>query len=270
MNILFCGNDRIFDGILIALLSIIKYYKGRLDVYIMTANLQNMRDDYAPISWQQARMIENVISSVCGESRVFLIDKTGVFKNDIAECVNKDTVYTPYSMLRLYADDILVNRLLYLDADVVACDDIEPLYNMDISGFEMAGVRDFLGKWFIEYNYMNTGVLLFDMPQCRKDGLFKKARQMCHNRKMFFPDQTSLNRMCRKKLFLHDKYHEQKCYRPGTVIQHFCKSLRLFPYIHTVNVKPWEIERLHSVYKLYAHDDVLDRYVKIKSAFKQL
>ena len=61
MNILFCGNDRIFDGILIALLSIIKYYKGRLDVYIMTANLQNMRDDYAPISWQQARMIENVI-----------------------------------------------------------------------------------------------------------------------------------------------------------------------------------------------------------------
>ena len=78
MNILFCGNDRAFDGILIALLSIIKYYKGRLDVYIMTANLQYMRDDYAPLSWQQARMIENVISSVCGDSRVFLIDKTGI------------------------------------------------------------------------------------------------------------------------------------------------------------------------------------------------
>ena len=46
----------------------------------------------------------------------------------------------PYSMLRLYADDILVNRLLYLDADVVACDDIEPLYNMGISDFEIAGV----------------------------------------------------------------------------------------------------------------------------------
>ena len=87
---------------------------------------------------------------------------------------------------------------------------------------------------------------------------------------MFFPDQTSLNRLCRKKLFLNEKYNQQKRYRPGTVIQHFCKSLRLFPYIHTVNVKPWEIERLHSVYKLYAHDDVLKQYEKIKAAFTQL
>ena len=39
-----------------------------------------------------------------------------------------------------------MNRLLYLDADVVACDDIEPLYNMGISDFEIAGVRDFSGN----------------------------------------------------------------------------------------------------------------------------
>ena len=179
MNILFCGNSRAFDGILIAVLSITKYYKGELNIYIFTAGLENMREDYTPICWQQARIIENIVTGVCPQSHVLLIDKTQDFKNELAGWVNKDTVYTPYSMLRLYADDILVNRLLYLDADVVACDDIEPLYNMGISDFEIAGVRDFLGKWFIEYNYMNTGVLLFNMPRCRKNGLFKNARKMC-------------------------------------------------------------------------------------------
>ena len=161
-----------------------------------------------------------------------------------------------------------MNRLLYLDADVVACDDIEPLYNMGISDFEIAGVRDFLGKWFIEYNYMNTGVLLFNMPRCRKNGLFKNARKMCRERKMFFPDQTALNRVCKNKLFLPEKYNEQKRYRPNTVLQHFCKSLRIFPYIHTVNVKPWEIEKLHSIYKLHAHDGILEQYERIKNIIR--
>lgn len=267
MNILFCGNSRAFDGILIAVLSIIKYYKGELVIYIMTADLRNMREDYAPVSWQQARLLEDVISCVCRESRAFLIDKTNVFRAEIAGWANRDTIYTPYSMLRLYADDIPVNKILYLDADVVVCDDIERLYNMDISEFELAGVRDFLGRWFIEYNYMNTGVLLFNMPECRRSKLFKRARRMCRDRKMFFPDQTALNHVCKNKLFLPEKYNEQKRYRPNTVLQHFCKSLRIFPYIHTVNVKPWEIEKLHSIYKLHAHDEILEQYEKIKNAF---
>ena len=54
MNILFCGNSRAFDGILIAVLSITKYYKGELNIYIFTAGLENMREDYTPICWQQA------------------------------------------------------------------------------------------------------------------------------------------------------------------------------------------------------------------------
>ena len=58
MNILFCGNSRAFDGILIAVLSITKYYKGELNIYIFTAELENMREDYTPICWQQARIIE--------------------------------------------------------------------------------------------------------------------------------------------------------------------------------------------------------------------
>lgn len=266
MNILFCGNARAFDGILIAVLSIIKHYKGQLNIYLMTANLQDMNEAYAPICWQQARLLEDVVSMVCPDSRVLLIDMTMVMRRELPDWVNRDTVYTPYSLLRLYADSIPINRLLYLDADVVACRNIEVLYNTDIENYELAGVRDFLGKWFIGHNYINTGVLLLNLEKCRESALLERARIMCRYKKLFFPDQTAINLLCTKKCFLPAKYNEQKRYRPNTVIQHFCKSLRIFPYIHTVNVKPWEIEKLHSVYRLHAHDEVLKQYEAVKRA----
>lgn len=266
MNILFCGNRYVFDGILIAVLSIIKHYKGALNIYLMTANLQDMREDYRPVCWQQARLLEDVAACACADSRVRLYDMTMTVREDMNRWVNKESVYTPYAMLRLYADRLPVDKLLYLDADVIACGDIKPLYDTDIERYEVAGVRDFLGKWFIGHNYMNTGVLLLNMGKCRKNRLFERARQMCRDRKMAFPDQTALNRLCSAKLFLPCRYNEQKRYRPGTVIQHFCKSLRIFPYIHTVNVKPWEIDRLHRVYRIHVHDEVLEKYKRIKNA----
>lgn len=264
MNILFCGNSRAFDGILIAVLSIIKYYKGQLNIYIMTANLQDMNEAYTPICWQQARLLEDIASMVCSESRVILIDKTMTMRAELDDWVNKNTVYTPYSLLRLYADTLPVDRVLYLDADVVACGSIEALYGTDIEKHELAGVRDFLGKWFIGHNYINTGVLLINLKKCRESGVLERARIMCRYKKLFFPDQTAINLLCREKCFLPAKYNEQKRYRPDTVIQHFCKSLRIFPYVHTVNVKPWEVDKLHSVYRLHAHDEVLKQYEAIK------
>lgn len=264
MNILFCGNSRAFDGILIAVLSIIKYYKWQLNIYIMTANLQDMNEAYTPICWQQARLLEDIASMVCSESRVILIDKTMTMRAELDDWVNKNTVYTPYSLLRLYADTLPVDRVLYLDADVVACGSIEVLYETDIEKHELAGVRDFLGKWFIGHNYINTGVLLINLKKCRESGVLERARIMCRYKKLFFPDQTAINLLCREKCFLPAKYNEQKRYRPDTVIQHFCKSLRIFPYVHTVNVKPWEVDKLHSVYRLHAHDEVLKQYEAIK------
>lgn len=48
--------------------------------------------------------------------------------------------------------------------------------------------------------------------------------------------------------------------RKDTVIRHFSKSIRWLPFYHTVNVKPWEIDRLHTIYHTYEFDDVLAEY----------
>jgi lipopolysaccharide biosynthesis glycosyltransferase len=108
---------------------------------------------------------------------------------------------------------------------------------------------------------MNAGVLLFNLAEVRKTGLFKKAREMCNNKKMAFPDQTALNKLNKKKYFLPRCYNEQYKLRKDTVIQHFSKSIRFFPFYHTVNIKPWQVDKIHDVYHLNAYDGVLYEYL---------
>ena len=76
---------------------------------------------------------------------------------------------------------------------------------------KLHGSLDYYGKWFfknkkIKFNYINSGVLLLNMKKIRETGLFKKAREMCQNKKMFMPDQSSLNKLSVVKSY--SKHHE--------------------------------------------------------------
>ena len=123
---------------------------------------------------------------------------------------------------------------------------------------KLHGSLDYYGKWFfknkkIKFNYINSGVLLLNLKKIRETGLFKKAREMCQNKKMFMPDQSSLN-----KLSVGKKIEKRK-YKKDTVFQHFTTSFRLLPFFHKVTIKPWDIERVHKGLKIFEYDDILER-----------
>ena len=147
-----------------------------------------------------------------------------------------------------------------MDTDTIAHGNIESIFDIDISEYEMAGCIDYLGKWFISMNYMNAGILYLNMAKIRETRVFERARDLCATKKMWFPDQTALHRLIQKKKFISTRYNEQRRLHKDTVLQHFCKSIRLLPFYHTVNVKPWETERMHRIYKLYEYDDLLTDY----------
>lgn len=272
LNLLYCGNDKVFDGMMVSLLSIIKYTKEPLGVYVLTMDLREVDENNIPVSAKQVDFLDKLIQQVNSESRVYLIDITEVFRKEMADSINIMSSYTPYTLVRLFADDIpeLPDNILYLDTDTIASDSIEPIFETDMNGIEFAGVIDYLGKWFIRYNYMNAGVLYLNMPQIRETGVFKKARQMCRNKKMWFPDQTALNRCVKKKKFLSTRYNEQRMIHKNTCIRHFCKTLRLFPYFHTINIKPWQIDQMHDVFHIFMYDDILNEYTKQKKIYEEL
>lgn len=262
INLLYCGNEKVFDGLLISLLSIIRHTSAPVHAYIMTMDLTDRDTRYTPITQAETDYLDKMLREANPQSSASRIDATEIFIQSMGQSVNLNTSYTPYTLLRLCADSIpeIPDRILYLDTDTVANRDISLLWDTDVSAYELAGVKDYLGKWFIRYNYINAGVLYLNMEEIRRTGLFVRARRMCNERKMGFPDQSAINSLATAKLYLPSIFNEQHAYCPETVIQHFSKSIRWLPIFHTINVKPWQVEEVHRRLRLHAYDDILEDY----------
>lgn len=136
------------------------------------------------------------------------------------------------------------------------------------------GSLDYYGKWFfknkkIKFNYINSGVLLLNLEKIRQTKLFKRAREMCKEKKMFMPDQSSINKLSVGKKIEQRKYNEQRRLKKDTVFQHFTTSFRLLPFFHKVTIKPWNIDKVHKKLKIFEYDDILYGYTSIQKEIKE-
>ena len=270
MNILYCGDKGIERGVLVSILSLLKHNKTQLSIYILTINYE----DTKAFSTKSAKFLDELAKKTNPKNFVKLIDATDVFARNLP-AKNMNTYFTPCSMLRLYIDKIpeiaKLDRVLYLDYDVVCRGDLKEFYNTDLVEYEAAGALDIYGKWFYHYNgifrqdYMNSGVMLFNMPECIKSGIFKKTTKLCVERKMMLADQAALNKVITNRKLMPRKYNEQgERPKSDTVLHHFSNNFKFWPYFHVQKVKPFEVEKIHKILKIYEYDDLLDEYNKLK------
>jgi lipopolysaccharide biosynthesis glycosyltransferase len=123
----------------------------------------------------------------------------------------------------------------------------------------------------IKRDYINAGMLLFNMKKIAETKLLEKAREKIRNKKMLFADQDAIYWSTTKKLLLPGKFNEQRSFKkPDTVICHFCKRLLWLPYPHTENFKQWQIDEIHNVLKCYAFDEDLNEYKEWKNKYETI
>lgn len=116
--------------------------------------------------------------------------------------------YTYEIYYRLLASELLpdnVDRVLWLDADIIVKDDISALYYADFEDNYLIVCEDLLVnkehiKKFIdvnatEYKYFNSGVIVFNLKKIRQDNMQKKIFEFMMNNisKLEMPDQDALN-----------------------------------------------------------------------------
>jgi glycosyltransferase family 8 len=270
MNILLCGNEKVFDGALSELISITNKTKEDVKCYIFTMDLSRIKPEYTSIKDEQIEFLNKVVKSKNLRNSVEKVDVTEIYEKEFGYCKNENAYCTPYTLLRLLADLIpgIPDKILYLDIDMMAGDDISKLYNIDITDYEYAAVKEKYGSVFIWPDYINAGMLLLNMKKIKETGLLKKARELIKNKKLLFADQSAIYYSTVKKLLLPRIYNEQsKFNKKDTVICHFCKRLLWTPYPHTENYKQWQIEEVHKVLKCYAFDEDLNEYKKLKEKF---
>ncbi len=299
MNILYCGDTGIFDGVLISILSLIRNRRKQFDgkkmremtssnagrianetaevsdrpvfqIYIMTIEYENVK----PFTKKQAKMLDELVKKENSRNFVKLIDATEVFVQNLPE-KNMGTYFTPCAMLRLYMDKVpelaRLERILYLDYDVVARGDISEFYNTDLTGVEVAGVLDIYGRRWYHYrglfkqDYMNSGVMLFNLKECKKTGMFEKAAKICAEKWMLLPDQSALNRAIDRRKLMPRKFNEQEERpREDTVLHHFSNNFKFWPYFRVQKVKPFEVEKVQKVLKITEYNGILEEYQLIK------
>lgn len=170
--------------------------------------------------------------------------------------------------LRLALPTLLpeVDRILYLDADVLVRESLLPLWEVPLKGQILAAVKGAVNlseKWQwnserpywhllseMKGGYINAGVTLLNLAEVRKRGLQKRWNELAGER-LYYQDQDILNITCQKAIaYLPPKYNRLaylsaedygQFAMEGIFTQEECTQAQEHPaIIHYAGDKPWK------------------------------
>lgn len=121
---------------------------------------------------------------------------------------NYDTTFTYMSLTRLLFAKMFptLDRILYLDVDTIVNANIEGLFEIDMVGQAVAGVKD---KGIQEQDYINAGVMLMNLDYIRAFELDDQMITLLNSKHRYlYPDQDVMNLVCKgKKHILPEEYN---------------------------------------------------------------
>lgn len=268
IEVLFCGNSGVFDGVLTAMLSILRRTSAKepFRFTIYTAELTRIKPAYTAISQVQSSFLDSVAKEYNSGNSVVRVDVTPLYEAEFGGCINELCYCSPYTLLRLLADKVegTAGKVLYLDCDILFNRDIMLLWDTSIDGVEYAAARDHYGKFLINPNFINAGVLLLNIAEIRRTQLFRKAREMLKVKKLLFADESALIKCTTSRRIVSQRFNDQKFLYKDTVIRHFSRRLFWLPYPHVANIKQWQVTRVHRIFGYECFDDILYEYIYLK------
>ena len=173
------------------------------------------------VSNEDRNDLEDVVSLVDGKSVVFYLANNEMLSRSFPSGQLTYTL-TKASYYRLYVSELLpktMEKVLYLDGDVIVRHSLLPLWNMDIEQYAIAGAYDGSSGLIEFYNrlrypahlgYINSGVLLINLNYWREHDVLKLFGEYmnAHSEDIKLHDQDVLNVVfCDKKLFFPLKYN---------------------------------------------------------------
>ena len=132
-------------------------------------------------------------------------------------CISAHADFVNY--YRIFLPEILdesIEKVLYLDVDMIINTDISELYNTDIVGYALAAADEenenavHLLNIPFEYNYFNSGVLLMNLQKFREENIIQKLSDFIleNEEKLFSWDQDAFNAVLYKqRLALDHKWN---------------------------------------------------------------
>lgn len=252
-------------------------YIKPLKVMLKSLFLNNQKESFtiflmhSSIKDEEISNLNNYINNNGSQLKVLYVDNS-CFSNAPSHLYYTKEMYYRLLAFKLLPDDI--DRILYLDPDILVINSITNLYNNNLEGYlyaaafhDIIAFKEINKIRFYPYeisNYYNSGVLLMNLELQRKrideDSIFKFVE--LNHVHLTLPDQDVLNALYSKqiksldeKLYNYDVRYftyykmaskgkwDMEHVINNTVILHFCGKK-----------KPWKkgySGKFHSVYKHY-------------------
>ena len=178
------------------------------------------------------------------------------------EGIYTDPRYTEAASFRLLLPELLpeFDRIVYIDCDVIARQDIGRLYRETDLGDKWLGVvfeapierqaERFRALGCDPMRYFNSGFLLMNLARMREEKVSEKLLEACRVPYLEFPDQDALNQVCQGHVLpLSPLYNGIRTffipkYRPDFERQYgkdFWDDVQKHATIHYTGGKPWQL-----------------------------
>ena len=205
IHISFSTDDNYCPIMGIALQSMIEHMnsKSNYHVYILDDNISAGNKS---IIYQMGKNIKNLFIHF-----INIQDHKSKIKNVFVDRHLSIATYYRFFLPELLPD---IDKILYLDTDIIINEDIADLYNTDISKNIIGGCRDLAvvhcDFWDFKksheilkslgyknsYDYINAGVILFNLKKMRKQNTTEKLLDIALNHSFVFHDQDAINLVC--------------------------------------------------------------------------
>ena len=221
------------------------------------------------LSEENQQILRNLVASYGNDIRFYFPPEDLLSCFAIKKFGKRISMVTYYRCMfsAILPDD--VEKVLYLDCDIVVLGDISEFWNTDLSGCGAACIED-IGKdederyerlhYDRSYSYFNAGVLLINLDYWREHKVDKQCVEyfQTYPERILFNDQDLLNVVLHKdKVFVPLKWNMQDgFYRYGmdkkVADWNSFREELLHPVIlHYTNKKPWNYDSMHPLRSEY-------------------
>ena len=91
-------------------------------------------------------------------------------------------------------------RVLSLDVDTIIRGDIGALWDIDLTSWYLAGVREPYWSSVYKRLYVNMGVVMFNLDQLRRDGMDDRIIDVLNTEQHNLNEQDVINKLCARRM----------------------------------------------------------------------
>ena len=234
MNICFATDDNYVKPTAIAIMTVLLTNKDEeISIYILAQSLLE----------HNKNILCNVGQKYSPKSKIEFCFLTDDIVSQFSSTIKESDHVSIATYFRLYIPSLIpkdIDRILYLDGDIICADSLRPLYETDLKDCSLVAAHDERTrdsesfqrlKYPMENGYFGAGVLLINVDYWRKNNIQQKTLDFVFKNKEIcvWHDQDALNKILNGTVkFCHIKYN---------VYEHLYENENNYPALFNKEIK---------------------------------